>query len=93
MVTLEKIKKTAKKLNVNLNVVSPQVLKTAVEIEMEHGLVVPRTNVTDGNLTKTMKIALAHLDEFPDYYTRLVRMEEQADKYWANKKKPSIWLD
>ena len=28
----------------------------------------------------TGKIALAHLNEFPDYYTRLERMEEQAKR-------------
>jgi hypothetical protein len=31
----------------------------------------------------TGKIAWAHLREFPDYYTRLARMEAEADQYWA----------
>jgi hypothetical protein len=30
----------------------------------------------------TGKIALAHLNEFPDYYTRLEWMKEQADREW-----------
>jgi hypothetical protein len=30
----------------------------------------------------TGKIALAHLNEFPDYYTRLAKMEAEADTYW-----------
>jgi hypothetical protein len=33
----------------------------------------------------TGKIALAHLREFPDYYTRLERMEAEADAYWHSK--------
>ena len=33
----------------------------------------------------TAKIALAHLNEFPDYYTRLERMEEEAKRDWAMK--------
>jgi hypothetical protein len=31
----------------------------------------------------TGKIALAHLKEFPDYYTPLAAMEKEADDYWA----------
>lgn len=45
-------------------------LVTGVDIEMEHGLVNPETNVTNDNLVITMKIALAHLNEFPNYYNR-----------------------
>lgn len=29
-----------------------------------------QTNVTNNNLILTMKIALAHLNEFPDYYNK-----------------------
>ncbi|WP_368491255.1 DUF5661 family protein [Clostridium sp. BJN0013] len=30
----------------------------------------------------TGKIALTHLSEFPDYYTRLKLLEEEAKAYW-----------
>lgn len=86
-----KIKKLADKLGVNLDVVSLDTLKMGVKIEMEHGLIISKTNVTGDDLMKTLKIALAHLDEFPDYYERLLEMEKKAEKYWKNKKKLSIW--
>ena len=35
------------------------------------------TNVTNDDLVLTGKIALAHLLELPDYYTRLMRMEKK----------------
>jgi hypothetical protein len=47
-------------------------------VELEHGSHDPATNVTDDDKLMTGKIALAHLNEFPDYYTRLRRMEEEA---------------
>jgi uncharacterized protein DUF5661 len=47
-------------------------------VELEHGLHDPATNVTDDDPLVTGKIALAHLNEFPDYYTRLESMEEEA---------------
>jgi hypothetical protein len=49
-------------------------------VELEHGLSDLVTNVTDDDGVMTAKIALAHLNEFPDYYTRLARMEEQAKR-------------
>ena len=54
--------------------------RIGLEVELEHGLLDPRTNVTDDDPLVTGKIALAHLREFPDYYTRLEQMEEQAKR-------------
>jgi hypothetical protein len=51
-----------------------------MEVELEHGLRDPRTNVTDDDPIVTGKIALAHLTEFPDYYVRLARMEQEAEQ-------------
>ena len=52
--------------------------RRGMDVELEHGLRDSATNVTDDDPTFTAKIALAHLNEFPDYYTRLERMEEEA---------------
>lgn len=41
---------------------------TGLNIELEHGLISPKTNVTNDNLEMTAKIALAHLNEYPNYY-------------------------
>lgn len=41
-----------------------------INIELEHGMVNPLTNVTDNNLITTAKIALAHLNELPNYYNK-----------------------
>ena len=54
-----------------------------MDVELEHGLHDPQTNVTDDDPVITGKIALAHLNEFPDYYTRLDRMEEEARRDMA----------
>src|SRR5436305_10301719 len=52
--------------------------RRGIDVELEHGLHDPSTNVTGDDSVLTGKIALAHLNEFPDYYTRLERMEEEA---------------
>jgi len=56
-----------------------------MNVELEHGLYDPKTNVTDDDPMLTFKIALAHLNEFPDYYVRLKKMEEEAESYWEGK--------
>lgn len=50
-----------------------------MEVELEHGSRDPATDVTGDDPIVTAKIALAHLNEFPDYYTRLDRMEAEAE--------------
>ena len=53
--------------------------RMGLDVELEHGKVDPYTNVTDDDPMMTGKIALAHLNEFPDYYTRLEKMEKEAE--------------
>jgi len=58
----------AKKLGVSFDKFSLDDFLMGLNTELEHGLVNATTNVTDNDLEKTAKIALAHLNEFPDYY-------------------------
>ncbi len=51
-----------------------------VNVELEHGRISPATDVTHDEPMVTGKIALAHLNEIPDYYTRLAVMENEADR-------------
>ena len=57
--------------------------RAGMDVEIEHGLHDDETNVTGDDPHVTARIAWAHLKEFPDYYTRLDRMEEEAKAYWA----------
>jgi hypothetical protein len=57
--------------------------RMGMDVELEHGLHDLLTNVTGDEPTVTGKIALAHLKEFPDYYTRLARMEAEARRDYA----------
>ena len=54
--------------------------RSGLDVELEHGLHDLLTNVTNDDPLVTGKIALAHLHEFPDYYTRLEQLEEQAKR-------------
>ena len=59
--------------------------RMGMDVELEHGTQDHETNVTDDETSVTAKIARAHLNEFPDYYSRLAVMETEAEAFWAAK--------
>lgn len=59
--------------------------RAGMDVEYEHGSHDPQTDVTGDDPIITGKIALAHMKEFPDYYERLERMEEEARRDWAER--------
>jgi hypothetical protein len=81
--------KEAKEIGIDLgidwNKVDLEEFTMGLNVELEHGTRYPETNVTNNDKLLTGKIAWAHLMEFPDYYTRLEKMEEEADAYWKLK--------
>ena len=56
-----------------------------MNIELEHGLKFPDTNITDDDPILTGKLALSHLRKFPDYYKRLLLLEDEADTYYEDR--------
>ena len=60
--------------------------RRGMDVELEHGTIDPHTNVTNDDPLMTGKIALAHLNELSDYYTRLDIMEKEAEGKLKNKK-------
>ena len=68
MFKLEDAYYAASLLGVNFDKFSPYEFLEGINIELEHGTINPETNVTNDNLILTTKIALAHLNEFPNYY-------------------------
>lgn len=57
--------------------------RRGINVELEHGYENLLTNVTSDDSLVTGKIALAHLNEFPDYYDRLGKMEKEAERFWG----------
>jgi hypothetical protein len=74
----DEAKENGEKLGVKWDKFDVEQFHIGMNIELEHGTKNPETNITDDDPTKTAKIALAHLTEFPDYYTRLTKLEKEA---------------
>ena len=81
--TTEKAREIGDKLNIDWSRFDVEQFRMGLDVELEHGLVDPSTNVTGDDPVLTGKIALAHLNEFADYYTRLEKMERKAKEEHA----------
>jgi hypothetical protein len=73
-------------LGINWATIDPDQFRRGLEVEFEHGARDPDTDVTHDDPLLTGKIAWAHLKEFPDYYTRLARLEAEADAHWSSRR-------
>lgn len=82
--SVRKARKIGDELGVDWSRIDLEELRRGMEVELEHGRRDPATDVTGDDLLLTGKIALAHLHELPDYYTRLARMEEEGKAYWLS---------
>ena len=84
--TLKQAKTIGEQLGISWDKFDVAQFRAGMGVELEHGAIGPKTDVTSDDPLKTAKIALAHLSEFPDYYTRLAKMEAEAKHFWSSKK-------
>lgn len=80
--TSEEAKEIGEQLGIKWDKFDVDQFRRGMDVEMEHGLCDPNTNVSNDDPLITGKIALAHLNEFPDYYDRLEKMEKEAEAFW-----------
>lgn len=83
--TTEEAIEIAEELGIKFDKFNVEQFRMGLDVELEHGTIDPETDVTGDDPILTGKIALAHLREFPDYYTRLNKMEEEAETYWEGR--------
>jgi len=80
--TTEEAKTVGEQLGIKWDQFDVDQFRRGMDVELEHGTRDPLTNVTNDDPLMTGKIALAHLNEFPDYYDRLEKMEDEAEEFW-----------
>ena len=81
--TEKEAKEIGERLGIRWDKFDVDQFRRGMDVELEHGRTDPKTNVTNDDPLMTGKIALAHLNEFPDYYDRLEKMEKEADRFWG----------
>lgn len=83
--TAEEAKEVGEQLGIQWDMYDVEQFRMGLDVELEHGTVDSNTNVTNDDPLLTGKIALAHLNEIRDYYTRLEAMEKEGEAYWEGK--------
>ena len=78
IISEKEARRIGKELGIDWSTIDFEQFKMGLEVELEHGKVDPKTNVTNDDPILTGKIAWAHLNELPDYYTRLKKIEEDS---------------
>ena len=78
-ITTEEARSTGMRLGLDWGKIDLDQFRRGLEVELEHGARDPETDVTKDDLLLTGKIAWAHLKEMRDYYTRLDRLETEAE--------------
>ena len=81
----KKAKEIGDTLGIDWSKFDVEQFRMGMDVELEHGTENSVTNVTNDDSLMTGKITLAHLNEFPDYYSRLLELEKEAEKYWDKK--------
>ncbi len=84
--SVEDARRVGATLGVDWQQVDVEQFRRGLEVELEHGMRDPATDVTGDDLSLTGKIAWAHLKEYPDYYTRLDALEAEAEAYWKTRR-------
>ena len=88
--TIEEATRVGNAIGVDWSRYDIEQFRAGMDVEFEHGAHDPQTNVTGDDPIITGKIALAHMKEFPDYYERLERMEQEAHREWDARVAPRI---
>jgi len=83
--TTEQAKEIGEQLGIQWDKFDVEQFRKGMDVELEHGTIDSNTNVTNDDPLTTGKIALAHLNEFADYYDRLDKMEKEAEAFWKDK--------
>lgn len=84
--TAEEARRIGDAVGVDWTKIPLEQFRQGLAVELEHGSHDPQTNVTNDGVVATGKIAHAHLKEFPDYYDRLAKLENEADEFWKKRK-------
>jgi hypothetical protein len=81
--TIEEAKQIGDTLGIDWKHFDAEQFRMGLDVELEHGTINSKTNVSNDDSITTGKIAWAHLLEFPDYYIRLNKLESEAEEFWA----------
>lgn len=80
------VKKLVKDRKIDTDNYGLDYIRYAISVEMEHKALIGH------DTSKALTIALAHIEEYPNYYLALHEMEKKLNAEWKRKQKPAIFI-
>ena len=77
--SLEEAKQIGDRLGIDWKKYDLEQFRLGLHVELEHGSQNSSPNIPIDDELLIAKIVLAHLNEIPDYYTWLIKMESEAE--------------
>ena len=82
----EEAKRIGEALHIDWDQVDLEQFRQDLMGNHNQGSIDPETGLTYDGVLLTGKVVLDHMQEFPDYFTRLAKLKEEVDEYQARRR-------
>jgi len=84
-ISLDEAKRIGDSLYIDWNQVDLKQFRQGLMGNHKQGAMDPETELIYDGVLSTGKVVLAHMQEFPDYFTRLAKLKAEIDEYQAGR--------
>jgi hypothetical protein len=84
-ISIGEAKRVGESLHIDWEQVDLEEFRQGLMGNHKPGAIDPETGLAYEDVLLTGKIVLAHMEEFPDYFTRLAKLKEEVDEYQAGR--------
>jgi len=82
-ISSDEAKRIGESLHIDWDQVDLEQFRKGLMGKHKQGVMDPETGLTYDGVLLAGKVVLAHMQEFPDYFTRLAKLKAEAAKYQA----------
>ena len=85
-ISTDEAKRVGESLHIDWEQVDLEKFRQGLMGNHKQDAVDPETGLTYDGVLLTGKVVLTHMEEFPDYFTRLAKLKEEVDEYQARRR-------
>ena len=85
-ISLDDAKRIGDSLYIDWNQIDLEQFRQGLMGDPKQGTMDPETGPAYDGVFLTGKVVLAHIQEFPDYFTRLAKLKAEADEYQSRRR-------
>jgi hypothetical protein len=85
-ISIDEAKRVGESLHIDWDQVDLEEFRQGLMGNHKEGAIDPETGLTYEDVLLTGKVVLTHMEEFPDYFTRLAKLKEEVDEYQARRR-------